>query len=357
MRLTLFRLAAYGLVAAVFTILSSGCVNPRTRLLRFEFEQPHMGTLFRITLYAPTEAAARDASAAAFSRIAELDRMMTDYDPDSELMRLCREPVGKPVPVSKDLFEVLVKAERVSELSGGAFDVTIGPLVRQWRRARRTGTLPDETALARARLAVGWQKVRLDHRNQTVTLTVPNMQLDLGGIAKGYAADAALRVLQDRGLPRALVAASGDLAIGEAPPGKRGWRIEIGVVRSQAQQADRGLVLSHAAVSTSGDTEQFVVIGGTRYSHIVDPRTGVGLTNAVQVTVVGARAANTDACATALNVASSERTARLLRSRFGLTQILLSGADATAAQFDQSVSPIPRGDDCVVGAVPDLRRK
>lgn len=323
MRFTLLRLVICGLVAAVLTVLSLGCAHIGTPLLRFEYEQPHMGTLFKITLYAPEETAARDAAAAAFFRIAELDRMLTDYDPESELMRLCREPVGKPVPVSKDLFDVLAQAQRVSELSDGAFDVTIGPLVRQWRRARRTGTLPDETALARARLAVGWQKVRLEHRNQTVTLTAPNMQLDLGGIAKGYAADAALRVLRERGLPRSLVAASGDLAIGEAPPGQRGWRVRIGAIRNQDQQMDQTLVMKEAAVSTSGDAEQFVEIGGTRYSHIVDPRCGLGLRQIIQVSVVGKCATDTDAYATAICVLGEERGLALLRERSDLAALIV----------------------------------
>ena len=183
-------------------------------LQRFEFKQPHMGTLFTITLYARGELAARVGADTAFAKIAALDRMMTDYDPESELMQLSRKPVGEPVYVSDELFDILQQSQRVAELSDGAFDVTIGPGVRQWRRARRTETLPSPEALVRVREAVGWRKLKLDRRQQTVTLTVPDMQLDLGGIAKGYAADQALAVLRSQGLSRALVAASGDIAVG-----------------------------------------------------------------------------------------------------------------------------------------------
>lgn len=322
LRPSYFRFLSCFLVVAVVTSLSVGCAHISKQLSRFEFQQPHMGTLFTITLYAPDEATAQEATAAAFARVGALDRMMTDYDPESELMRLCREPVGKPVRVSQDLFTVLAKADQISELSGGAFDVTIGPLVRQWRRARRTGILPDEAAMARARESVGWRKLKLDKRQQTVTLTVPNMQLDLGGIAKGYAADAALRVLCDRGLPRALVAASGDLAIGAPPPGECGWRVQIGALRTQDQRMDRTLVLNHAAVSTSGDAEQFVEIGGIRYSHILDPHTGVGLTNPIQVTAVAKCATDTDALATAVSILGVKFGLALAESRQDMGAII-----------------------------------
>src|SRR5204863_5100341 len=126
--------------------------------------------------------------------------------------------------VSDELFDILQKSQRVAELSDGAFDVTVGPVVRLWRRARRTGELPDSEMLTRARTSVGWKKLHLNAREKAVTLTAPNMQLDLGGIAKGYAADAALAVLKEHGISRALVAASGDIAVGDAPPGLSGWK-------------------------------------------------------------------------------------------------------------------------------------
>jgi len=290
---------------------------------RFEFKQPHMGTLFTITLYARGELAARVGADAAFAKIAALDLMMTDYDPDSELMQLSRKPVGEPVHVSDELFDILQKSQRIAELSDGAFDVTIGPVVRQWRRARRTGDLPAAETLSRVRESVGWQKLKLDPRKQTVTLTVPDMQLDLGGIAKGYAADQALAVLRSRGLPRALVAASGDLAIGDPPPGKRNWRVAVGKLDSHDEKLSRILFLNNAAVSTSGDTEQFVEIGGRRYSHIVNPHTGLGLTERLQVTVIGRHATDTDALATAASVLGVRRGIALLESGPNLEGIFI----------------------------------
>ena len=280
---------------------------------RCEFQQPHMGTLFTVTLYATNEVFARAAADAAFAKVAVLNQMMTDYDPESELMRLCRQPVGQPVRVSAELFEVLVEARRLAELSEGAFDPTIGPVVRLWRRARRTEVLPTPEQLAHARESVGWQKFALDAKSQTVTLLATNMQLDLGGIAKGYAADAALKVLREHGIRSALVAASGDIAVGDAPPGQNGWRVSIGTPFQREGHA-RALTLKNAAVSTSGDSEQFVLMDGKHFSHIVDPRTGVGLTHRCQVSIIAPHATQTDALATAVSILGAEQGAALIKA-------------------------------------------
>ncbi|MGC3960569.1 MAG: FAD:protein FMN transferase, partial [Verrucomicrobiota bacterium] len=245
----------------------------------------------------------------------------TYYDPESELMRLCRAPVRAPVRVSAELFEVLVESRRVAELSDGAFDLTIGPVVRLWRRARRTEVLPTPEQIAHARESVGWQKLSLDAKNQTVTLLTTNMQLDLGGIAKGYAADAALKVLREHGIRSALVAASGDVAVGDAPPGQRGWHVSIGTPFQREGEA-RTLLLKNAAVSTAGDAEQFVIINGVRYSHIVDPRTGMGLTNRCQVSVIAAHAMQTDVFDTTASILGVEAGRKLIQSQPGLSAII-----------------------------------
>ena len=167
------------------------------------------------------------------------------------------------------------------KLSDGAFDVTVGPYVRLWRFARKRKVLPTPAEIATARAAVGWQKLRLDPRARTVTLLVPNMRLDLGSIGKGYAADQALQILKGRGIDRALVAASGDIAVGNPPPGQRGWKVGIARLWWRHQRAPLApLLLHNAGISTSGDTEQFIEINGVHYSHIVNPATGLGLTPA-----------------------------------------------------------------------------
>jgi thiamine biosynthesis lipoprotein len=283
-------------------------------LQRFEFKEVHMGTEIRIVLYAPSEVIARKASTAAFARIAELDHIMSDYKKDSELMQLCRKAGGEPVPVSKDLFRVLAVSQEWSRKTDGGFDVTVGPIVRLWRKARRTRQLPDAKALQAALAKVGWNKMRLDPVMQTVQLLVMGMLIDLGGIGKGFAADAALEVLRRFGITRALVAASGDIAVGEAPPDKKGWKIGIGSLKKTGGSPAPFLLLSNAAVSTSGDAEQFVMINGKRYSHIVDPRTGMGLVGRSSVTVIARDCTTTDALDTGLSVLGPEKGLRLVES-------------------------------------------
>ncbi|HZT81771.1 MAG TPA: FAD:protein FMN transferase [Gemmataceae bacterium] len=259
---------------------------PGPKLERFTYTEPHMGTRFKIILYAPDRATADRAAKDAFQRVAELDGIMSDYRPASELMQLCKKAGGGPVHVSDDLFFVLSRAQELSRRSGGAFDVTVGPVVRLWRRARQTKQLPDPEELKRALALVGFDKMKLDARAHTVRLTKPGMQLDLGGIAKGYAADEALKVLRKHGVTRALVAASGDIAVSGPPPGKDGWTVGIAPLLDPDAEPKRYLVLKNAAVSTSGDAEQYVEIGGKRYSHIVNPSTGIGLVGRLSATVV-----------------------------------------------------------------------
>jgi FAD:protein FMN transferase len=294
------------------------------RLARFEYEEPHMGTRFRVVLYAPDNATAEKASKAAFARIAELNRIMSDYLATSELMQLCKKfetSVGEPAKVSRDLFFVLAKAEEVSKRSDGAFDVTVGPMVQLWRKARKTQKLPDPKELARAKELVGYQKLALDLKEMTVKLLVQGMQLDLGGIAKGYAADEALSAMKPFGIDRALVAAGGDIAVNGAPPGADGWKIDIAPLPGTKDK--RRLLLKDAAVSTSGDVEQFAVIDGVRYSHIVDPRTGLGLTGQRSVTVIARKGIDSDSLTKVASVLPAEKALKLIEGLEGVETLIV----------------------------------
>jgi thiamine biosynthesis lipoprotein len=251
---------------------------------------------------------------------------MSDYLPESELMRLCKQAGGPAVPVGPDLFAVLARAGEISRITDGNFDVTVGPVVRLWRRARRSRLLPEGQELAAAKALVDYRLVTLDPVNHTVRLTKPGMQLDLGGIAKGFAAEAAQSVLKRHGITRALVAAGGDIALSGPPPGKRGW--EVGITPAPGETGDGPtLILRDCGVSTSGDAEQYVEIGGKRYSHIVDPRTGLGLTDSWQVTVIARDATTSDGMTKVLCILGPDRglkaidglatSARLVRVRDG----------------------------------------
>ncbi len=315
----------------LFVLLFADCrTAPEPKLARFAFTEPHMGTLWHITLHAPDAATASNAVRTAFARVHTLDLLFTDYDPNSELLRLCTNRVGHAVPVSGELFDILQKSERLSRQTEGAFDVTVGPLVQLWRRARRQRELPAPEKIATARAAVGFEKMKLDPRHRTVTLLAPEMRLDLGGIAKGYAADEALRVLKRNGISRALVAASGDLASGDAPPGQLGWRVEIALPTNAGTNRNVVLHLKNCGISTSGDAEQFVELNGVRYSHIVDPRTGVGLTNRLQVTVLADCATRSDALTKTICVLGPGRGLKIIERDATLGALVMTAGETNA---------------------------
>lgn len=269
-----------------------------------------MGLPVRMILHAADEDRARTAAAAAFARIAALDRIMSDYRPDSELRALEANP-GEWNPVSAELLAVLRRAVEIARASSGAFDPTIGPLVGLWRDARQTHKKPDGAAIDVARRLTGFQHLTLDPWRRAIKLALPGMRLDLGGIAKGYILQDALRILRDHGVTRALVEAGGDIVVGDAPPGQRGWRIDT--ARADAAFRSRAGQLTHAALATSGATAQFVEIDGVRYSHVIDPRTGLGLTNRVVARVIAYDAMTADALATALTVLGPQGARDLLR--------------------------------------------
>jgi thiamine biosynthesis lipoprotein len=261
-----------------------------------------MGVPVRIVLYSDDATSAHTAALAAYERIAELDNIMSDYRPQSEVRLLSGRP-NEWVPVSEDLFAVLARAREIATLTDGAFDPTVGPFVELWREARRTRRLPDEAALASARRRVGWRLLEVDSSRRSVRLAAESMKDDLGGIANGYILPEAVEVLRTRGNAVAMVEAGGDVVVGEAPPGRGGWAIDV--PDADSGFAARARVLRNAAIATSGGTEQFVEIGGWRYSHVVDPRTGLGLTDAITVMVIAGDGATADAVATAGQVMGS----------------------------------------------------
>ncbi len=290
-------------MAMAATLLVAGCAAPQT----FRYRQIVMGVETAVSIVADDEAAAREAGRVAFARLAELEQVMSDYRPDSELMRLCATH-DVAVPASDDLIDVLGKAEAVRVASGGLFDVSVGPLTLLWRDARRAGAFPSDAAIAAARARSCGEAIEIDRGARTVTLRRADMRLDLGGIGKGFAAAKAIGTLRDRGFPRALVAIAGDIAAGDPPPGRRGWSVEI-----EAPDGSRTAIeLVRSSVSTSGDREQYLERDGVRYSHLLDPHTGIGATTQRQVTVVGPDGAIVDALSSALAIAAADRVDAIL---------------------------------------------
>ena len=305
-----------------------------------------MGAPWTITLYADTKERGDAAITAAFAEVGRLERILSDYDPESELSRLsaASPTVGR---VGDDLWRVLERAVWFRDATDGAFDPTIGPLTTLWRQARRSGRMPASEKLASARAAVGPSMLRLDPESRSVELRVPGMRLDLGGIGMGFAVDAAMAILERHGIGSAMIDASGDIAVSSPPPGRRAWRIAIGSVGrpvgiDEGPPADDSVELVDAAITTSGDAFQAVEIDGARYSHIVDPRTGLGVVGPTAVTVIARDCTTADAAATAASVLGPVDGMRLIESLPGVEARFQAVAGTEITATTTSGWPTPR---------------
>ena len=279
-------------------------IGAQVGLTRFEFEQKLMGTACLITVFADNKKEAQSASDAAFAEMARLESIMSDYIqsfPDSELLQLAKhasENEDDAREVSDDLWPVLVRSVEVHDATDGAFDITAKPFTNMWRTSRQRRELPPQEAIDNMRPFVGMKHLVLDPDKQTARLAKVGAWLDLGGIAKGYIADRALGVLKERGLTIANVQAGGDMAMGDAPPGLKGWPIHVSDFPRDEGGAGLSFWHKQGGVSVSGDAFRFVEIKGVRYSHVIDPRTGLGVTGSRYCCVKGPSAFATDAAAT-----------------------------------------------------------
>lgn len=296
-------------------------------LHRLSRTEVHMGVEFEVVLYAPSVEQGEAAAKAAFERIAKLDQLLSDYNLDTELSKLSASaPTTMPVPLSPELCAVLTASQSLAAESEGAFDVTIGPLTKLWRRARRQKELPPADMLRAALAAVGHKNLVVDPARQTAQLKVPRMRLDLGGIAKGYAVDEALKALAQRDIRRALVRASGDIVAGDPPPDAPGWK--IGLAPLNPEETPKVFVsLKNQAISTSGEARQHLVVDGRRYSHLIDPRTGEPLHGRMSVTIVAPRCIDADGLASAVAVLGPEKGLRLVEQRAATSAYLITADD------------------------------
>lgn len=268
-----------------------------------------MGVHFRYILYHDDAELARNLFADAARRVTELDSILSDYREQSETNQLCRSaPHASPQAVSPDLFRVVERSLQFSRLTGGAFDITVGPASHTWRKAIKRKRLPEADKLELLRTAIGSDKLRLAPPNQ-LQLLAPAMQLDFGGIAQGDAADQVGNLFRAAGVRSALIDASGDLLAIGAPPNQAGWPIEIPGLGDNETSI---VWLRDAAISTSGDREQKLVIDGVRYSHIIDPRTARAVEQSLQATVIAPSATTADAIASALCVLTPEQGLALI---------------------------------------------
>lgn len=319
-------------ILVLLGLLTSCQVDPGQKYL---FNDRQMGVEFRYTLYADSKEQAEKAVTAANKRVSDLNQIYSDYIVDSELWKLSNSSgQDKPVKVSKELWHILKKSTDFSKVSDGAFDITAGPYFFLWRKARVIKSLPLARSMARAANKVGIDKIVFDDQQQTVTLKAKGMRLDLGGIAKGYAADEALRVLLSHGVKYALVDASGDIAMSASPTGQ--WPIYLADDDSTESQM---IQMQHGAVATSGDTLQFVEIGGKRYSHIVNPKTGIGVTNRCRVTIIAEDCMTADAMASTVTVLGPQKGLELVEKMDGVEAFIQQVVGEGLKSFKSSGFP------------------
>lgn len=268
-------------------LLTDGQAGTTQRVERFA---EAMGSTFSIVAYAPETQATEEAIEAAFEEARRLDRMLSNYKPHSELSDVNRHAAEAPVKVSPELFALLEACFGLSEKSSGAFDMTVGPLMKVWGFYRGEGHVPDAQSIARAMTHVGYRNVVLDAQHGTVRFLRPGIELDPGGVGKGYAIDRMAGVLRARGIQVALLSAGGSsiYAMGAPPDSPRGWRIAIQDPLDSAKSAAT-VFLKDDSLSTSGGYEKFFEAGGRMYSHIMDPRTGFPVTGTLAVSVLCAR--------------------------------------------------------------------
>jgi thiamine biosynthesis lipoprotein len=254
-----------------------------------------MGTTFSVVLYGSDPAAMSHAADAAFEEAHRLDALLSNYLPESEWSRVNREAAAHPVPVSPELFRLLSDCTDYSRATEGTFDLTVGPLMRAWGFFGGEHHVPSHEELAAARKLVGYEHVQLNAADRTVRFDHAGVEIDPGGVGKGYAVDRMVEILRARGIHNGLIAASGStiFGLGNPPDEPRGWRISIADPWDHRNNAAQ-VFLNDQSLSTSGTYEKSFRVDGHRYSHIMDPRSGVPAEAAVQVTVIAPRAIDSE---------------------------------------------------------------
>ncbi len=314
----------HALVLLMLVACASSCEQARAR--KFYQERECMDTVVGVTVFDTSAGHARRAIEAAFARIDEVVALADRYRPNSEVSKLIAS--GGPMRVSPEVYDLLKTAKDMAERTGGAFDITCGPLLIMWKQCGRAKRLPTKEELKRALAPVGSDGIVL--ADGTAKLAKPGMKIDLGGVAKGYAVDAAIAALRRAGITSALVNAGGDMAMIGPRPGKPNWSIGVQDPRKPDDQKAMvcTLALPPCAVATSGNYQRYVEIEGRRFSHIVDPRTGWPCASVPSVTIVSKSSAMAaDAWATAASVLPPDETLKLINADSDLEALLVTIQD------------------------------
>ncbi|MHC4229379.1 MAG: FAD:protein FMN transferase [Planctomycetota bacterium] len=289
-----------------------------------------MGTFARVVVVAENQGVGKECIQAALTEIHKVDELMSDYRSESEISKVNKEAFDHAVEVSESTYEVLQRSVDCSELTAGAFDITVGPLMDLFHNAEKDDAAPTKDQIAEAKSKVGFEKLKLDRQSKTVRFAVKGMRLDLGGIAKGYAIDKAIEAARRGGATGAMIDIGGDIrCFGSPPKGREHWLIGVQDPNSATKGIGGGKLLltlkvTNAAVATSGDYRQFVLIEGKRRSHIMDRKTGTSSEGLSSVTIITENATDADALATAVSVMGAEKGLVLIEKRPETEAILIT---------------------------------
>ena len=295
-----------------FLVLMLIGITSNAQLKRFSFTTQKMGAPFNIIVYCDDSAKAAAFATQSFNLVDSFVQIFSDYIDTSELSRLSAAAgSGEVFNLSPAMYDMLCIARHAFYKSDGAFDVTMGPLVKLWRKARKLKIFPPDAEVQQAKELIGFKKMQIDTLNKTATLTQKGMLMDLGGIAQGYIAQKVADFLKRMQVEHALVNVSGDIVTIGVPPGSNGWTVGINVPESTDELLPKTLLIRNMAVTTSGDVYQYLEHNGKRYSHIIDPRTGYGLTSLKNVTVIAKDGTTADWLATACSILSVKKAIHL----------------------------------------------
>ena len=289
--------------------------------VRYEASHQAMGTVFTVVAYGLDARTLAQVVNEAFEEIDRLDAQMSNYRPESELEGINRRAAREAIMVEPQLFQLIRDALRYSEETGGAFDITVGPLMKAWGFFRGQGRVPSRSELSEVLRRVGYRHVKLDPSTRALRFDAEGVELDLGGIAKGYAVDEAVEILRANGVTSALVSSgtSSLYALG-APPEERGWKVTLRDPY-EAEKVGDVVYLKNYSLSASGNYEKFFKLGGKTYCHILDPRDGRPVANMLATAVLAPRAVESDALSTAFFVLGPVRSRKYLSTHPSLAAL------------------------------------
>ena len=288
-------------------------VTATAQLKRFTFSEHKMGSSFTIIFYHTDSTEANTIAGQCFTYVDSLNNIFSDYSSASEVGKLASLSVLRNQEVSPELFELIQISKHAWRRSNKSFDITIGALTQLWRKVKAEKRFPSREEINSAKAQTGFQFVRYDIFTKEISTSKEGIRFDFGGIIPGYIAQKLIEFLKTKNINSALIDASGDIVVGDPPPGKVGWSIAINLPGSDGDFWNRQLVLKNLAVSTSGDLYRYILHDGKKYSHIIDPQTGYGVTSQRNVTVISKKGDHADWLATACSILPIKKALRLVR--------------------------------------------